>query len=86
MATALGGNNNPAGTVQSSLSATSSATITVVATGTGNPATILQHVTPAVVTVQGRDTSSDTAHSISITAVAAAHQAALQQNGGTDSS
>ena len=40
---------------------------------------LLKHVTPAVVTVQGRDASSDTAHSISITAVAAAHQAALQQ-------
>lgn len=42
MATAMGGNNNPAGTVQSSLNANgSSATITVVATATGNQ-TILQ--------------------------------------------
>uniref|UniRef100_A0A1B6DL58 RFX-type winged-helix domain-containing protein n=1 Tax=Clastoptera arizonana TaxID=38151 RepID=A0A1B6DL58_9HEMI len=43
MATTLGGNNNSTGSVQSSLSANGSpTTITVVATGTGNP-TILQN-------------------------------------------
>uniref|UniRef100_A0A1B6CLU1 RFX-type winged-helix domain-containing protein n=1 Tax=Clastoptera arizonana TaxID=38151 RepID=A0A1B6CLU1_9HEMI len=80
MATTLGGNNNSTGSVQSSLSANGSpTTITVVATGTGNP-TILQ-VTPGVISVQPRAASPNSAHSISITAVAAAQQTTLQQNG-----